>query len=389
MSSITPKQKQVLELMPNTRENIADELGISYRAIRYRMDALEEAGYELERDSNSVWSVVDEYEIQEPVSSRSEEETQPQRENIYNKSQRVKDVHNSLTELEKEVKEALANTNPVLNVTERTEGKSTLVLPHSDAHVGAVIHGRPGVDYYSAEEAQEAIIEYFHTAVNDAKQRRDVEDVVLVMNGDHVDGEGIYPGQRHGQEDNLRDQLRKAGNTYIEQILMLSREFDSVEVYCVPGNHGRIDRESTTNADMMLYDFIETALHYSEADNIRFEKANAAGYAAFDIRGWDYYARHGENFLKHIGTSSGIKRALQWYTKQNGFDVGLRSHYHSVKWECIANEVPIIMTGTTAPPSTFAESMGSDGGETAAFWYATENAPIENFQPIRLGGAKK
>ena len=388
MSDITPKQKQVLELMPDTRESIADELGISYRAVRYRMDSLEEAGYELERDSNSKWSVVDDVEVEEPVPVREDYETQVQRENIYDKSQRVKDAHNSLTELEKEVKEALANTDPVLNVTERTEGKSTLVLPHSDAHVGAVIKDRPGVDYYSAEEAQGAICEYFERAVNDAKQRSGVEDVVLIFNGDHIDGENIYPGQRHKQEDNLRDQLRKAGNTYIEQILMLSREFESVEVYCVPGNHGRIDRESTTNADMMLYDFIETALHYSEADNIRFEKANPAGYVAFDVRGWDYYARHGENFLKHIGTSSGIKRALQWYTKQNGFDVGLRSHYHSVKWECIANEVPIIMTGTTAPPSTFAESGGSDGGETAAFWYATENAPIENFQPIRLGGSK-
>jgi len=382
-SDITPKQQCVLDLMPNTREHIADELGISYRACRYRMDALEEAGYELERDSGGVWSVEDE-DIESKPETRDEHETEVRRQNIYDKSQNVKDAHNALTELEKEVKEALANTNPVLNVTERTEGSSTLVLPHSDSHVGALIEDRPGVDYYSAEEAQGAICEYFERAVSHAKERGDVEDVVLILNGDHLDGEGVFPGQRHEQEDNLRDQLRKAGNTYIEQILMLSREFESVEVYGVPGNHGNIDRESTTNADMMLYDFIETALDYSEANNIRFEKANPAGYVSFNIRGWDYYTRHGENYLNHIGTSTGIRRALQWYTKQNGFDVGIRSHYHSVRWETIADEVPVIMTGSTAPPSTFAESTGSDGGETAAFWYTTEENEIEGFENIRL-----
>jgi hypothetical protein len=404
--NITSKQQAVYDCLPETRKNIADHLDISRRSVRYRMDAIEEdTPVEFERDSDGVWCVSDgsleeDEELpsghkensqdaytktDQPSNGRAEEELEPFREDIYDKAQNTKDVHNALTKLEKEVKEALSNSQPVLNVTERTEGKSTLVLPHSDSHVGAVIKERPTVEYYSAEEAREAITEYFERAVNDANQREDVEDVVLILNGDHLDGEGVFPGQRHEQEDNLRDQLRKAGNTYIEQILMLSCEFESVEVYAVPGNHGNIDRESTTNADMMLYDFVETALSYSDADNIRFEKAHSGGYLSFDIRGWEYFTRHGENYLKHIGTSSGIRRALDWYTRENGFDVGLRSHYHSIKWETIADEVPIIMTGSTAPPSTFAEQSGSDGGETAAFWYATEDNPIESFEQIRLG----
>jgi hypothetical protein len=343
------------------------------------MSSLEEAGYDFERDGNEVWSVSGMSDGEEAV----REEEEPQRVNSYDKAQATKDVHNALTELEKEVKEALNNTDPVVSDYTATEDTSTLVMPHSDSHVGAVIKDRIDVDYYSAEEARGAIVEYFDRCINAARERGDVENAVLIMNGDHLDGEGVFPGQRHAQEDNLRDQLRKAGNTYIEQILKLSREFENVSVYCVPGNHGVFDRESTTNADNMLYDFVETGLHYSDADNIHFEKGTAAGNNVFSIRGWKYFCRHGENYLQHVGTSSGIRRAQDWWMKHK-FDVGIRSHYHTILYETIGDEVPIVMTGSTAPASTFAESRGGAGGKAGVYWFTTKDNVIEDFQPIRF-----
>jgi len=342
------------------------------------MNAIEEqTDISFERDGNNVWSVSDGDEVE------VREEENPKRVNSYDKAQNTKDVHNALTELEQEVKEALNNTDPVVSEYSTTEGTSTLVMPHSDSHVGAVIKDRPKVDYYAAEEARGAITEYFDRCINAARERGDVEDAVVIMNGDHLDGEGIYPSQRHSQDDNLRDQLRKAGNTYIEQILKLSREFENVSVYCVPGNHGRLDRESTTNADNMLYDFVETALHYADANNIHFEKASAAGNNVFDIRGWTYFARHGENYLQHVGTSSGIRRAQDWWMKHQ-FDVGIRSHYHTILYETIGDEIPIVMTGSTAPASTFAESRGGAGGKAGVYWFTTNNEVIDGFQPIRF-----
>src|SRR6056297_2823383 len=102
MPEPTPKQKEVLELLPNTREYIAEELNISRRATRYRMNALEKKGYEVERDSDGVWSLKGMSEIEED-NTRSEEETKPRREDVYDKAQNVKDTHNALTKLEKEV----------------------------------------------------------------------------------------------------------------------------------------------------------------------------------------------------------------------------------------------------------------------------------------------
>lgn len=399
---LTEKQYAVLDLMPATREDIAEELDISIRSVRYRQNAIEkETGMDFERDSDGVWYVSndsneerdaddsEEKEIDSGPSEKDIDDTDPWRVNSYDKAQATKEINNELLEMEKEVKKALDNASRVWNYYDRTDGKSTLVIPHSDAHIGAIIDERYGVNYYSAEEAQEVVSEYIDKCVSAAKERGDVEDVVLLLNGDHLDGEGIYPGQRAEQEDDLQDQLRKATRTYMEQILKLSDEFEFVDIYCVPGNHGSIDKRSTTNADGMLYDNIETALSYSDMENVNVTKAGPGGFVNFEVRGWEYFSRHGQDYLEHVGTSSGIRRALDWYTQYDGFDVGIRSHYHSIKYEPIADEVPIIMTGSPAPPSTFAESKAADGGCCGVYWFATDDRAIDGFQPIRLDSAKE
>jgi len=165
MSNITTEQKKVLDLMPNTRKNIAEELGISRRACRYRMKTLEEDhGYEFYMTSDHVWHEVD----ADNDSKRSEE---PKRINSYNKAQATKEVHNELTELEKEVKKALNNTEPVTTRYNRSASGSTLVLPHSDAHVGSVVQDRYDVDYYGAEEARKAIREFVDKGIAHANRR--------------------------------------------------------------------------------------------------------------------------------------------------------------------------------------------------------------------------
>lgn len=398
-ADITPKQQEVLGEMPAKRNEIAEELNISRRAVRYRQNAIEEeTDISFERDSDGKWSISQDSEDEEEQCNSEEKEdhsvahtqpnrpyneTEPKRVDSYSRAQNTKDTHNQLTELEIEIKEALENIEPVVSEYSRTEGKSTLVIPHSDSHVGAIVEDRYDVDYYSAEEARGVINEYFDRCIQSAREREDVEDVVVIFNGDHLDGEGIFPAQRHEQEDGLRDQQRKAGRTYIEQLLKLSDEFENVWVYQVPGNHGRLDKESTTNADMMLYDFIEVAIDYSPVENVHIEKAGAGGFLNFTLRGWNYLCRHGESMLEHVGTSSGKDRAKNHYM-QYDYDIFIRSHYHAVKYEVIGDNVPIVMTGSPAPQSTFAEKRSAGGGKSGVHWFTTEENVIEEYQPMDL-----
>lgn len=73
---LTEEQCEVLKLLPDTRDNIADELGISRRAVRGRMKGIEDNGGSFHRDGDYVWYWEGDVPIDEVVelSEKGEEE---------------------------------------------------------------------------------------------------------------------------------------------------------------------------------------------------------------------------------------------------------------------------------------------------------------------------
>lgn len=71
---LTEGQKEIVELIPSTREEIAEELGISRRSVRYRMNKIEENGGKFRRDSDYVWYWDGEEDVEEFVEEDTEEE---------------------------------------------------------------------------------------------------------------------------------------------------------------------------------------------------------------------------------------------------------------------------------------------------------------------------
>lgn len=70
----TQKQIEVLKLIPDTRENIADKLGISRRAVRGRMDGIEAEGGSFRRDENFVWHWAGETDLENLLARLEREE---------------------------------------------------------------------------------------------------------------------------------------------------------------------------------------------------------------------------------------------------------------------------------------------------------------------------
>lgn len=97
-------------------------------------------------------------------------------------------------------------------------------------------------------------------------QRADhpVPHCVVLFGGDHVEGNGIFPGQVHEVDSTSYSQLFAATNLMTETVLSLLKDFDTVEVYSVPGNHGRIGRKGDeareTNLDNIAYGFARQQL---------------------------------------------------------------------------------------------------------------------------------
>ena len=123
----------------------------------------------------------------------------------------------------------------------------------------------------SESYSTEVCIERIRTVVERVRritrvQRADhpVRHCVVMLGGDHVEGNGIFPGQTHEVDSTSYAQLFAATNLMVETILSLLEDFETVEVYSVPGNHGRLGRKGDeareTNLDNIAYGFARMQL---------------------------------------------------------------------------------------------------------------------------------
>jgi len=340
MPEPTPKQKEVLDLMPNSREFIAEELNISRRSVRYRMNALEKKGYEVERDSDGVWGIVGESDTEnEEKTERSEEKTKPRRNasvkriNTYDNAQATKDINNALLDIEKQVVEAVNKVPVDYPEFENSENSSTLVIPRSDDHFGVKVEGRSVNSDYSTPIARERVNYVINDAIEKARKRGDVENVVMPILGDVIDGENVYPGHEVNLQDFMNDQIKKASSVYINQIQKLSEEFEHVKIPLCPGNHANIG--TISNADDIIYNQLEMGVELLGIDNVSFVRDNSA-YVEFTIRGYDGYGRHGDDALEHASTSSGDDRWMNW-KEDSDFDVAYHGHHHQLRLEPVGH----------------------------------------------------
>lgn len=418
ISDLTPKQKAVYDCLPETRKNIAEHLDISRRSVRYRMSAIEEdTDIDFERDSDGVWYVsdgsfdgeddspsVDEESLEEAYrdaneQTRSDEEeseivsynrdsmdTESKREawrvNSYNKAQATKDVNNELTEIEQELKEALNSRTIQYTDFDRSENASTLVIPRSDDHFGVKVDGRSINEEYSTPIARERVNYVIDHAIQKSRERGDVEDVVVPLLGDFVDGEKVYPGHESNLGQYLRGQIREAAKVYINQVEKLADEFDHVTVVTCPGNHGSFGDGVVSNADDIVYDEVELGIDLLGIDNVSFQHSPNSVYVEFDIRGWKAYGRHGQDALEHASTSSGDDRWMNW-KEESDFDVAYHGHHHQLRTEPVGY-AQLFQCGTTVPPSLFVNQIGKTGVPRVFYHFTTDEQMIDGMEIINF-----
>lgn len=403
ISGLTPKQQAVYDCLPETRKNIAEHLGISRRSVRYRMDAIEEdTPIEFERDSDGVWcvsgsSLEEDEELpsedeeteqhgytqaEEPSNGRAEEgrNTEVLRENTYEKAQATKEINNELLEIEREIKQAIQDVPHYNTDFERTKGNSTLVIPRSDDHFGAKVESRSVNAEFTTEIAKDRIEHTIDSAISSAHDREEyVEDVVLGLFGDHIEGEYIFNNQIAHLDEFLREQIKEASTFYVNQIEKLCHEFENVKVVTCPGNHGRTS--GVTNADDIVFDWIQTGLQWKDVDNVEFVESNGK-YVEFNIRDFDGYARHGTDALKHASTTSGDDRWMNW-KEESPFDIAYHGHHHELRVEPVGHS-QVFQCGTPVPPSLFVNSIGETGKPRTMFHFTTDEKVIEGLDILEF-----
>ena len=152
----------------------------------------------------------------------------------------------------------------------------------SDLHVGSKIipEETEGLGHYDVETYEKRTERWLHKMVlfrDQDKTSLGLNKLVLNYLGDIVEGESIYPGQAFALDSFLFDQYRVAVQTEINAILTLAGHFPSIEIFCVPGNHGRVGKKGehhrTTNFDLFFYDMIKERLKSQENVKVYFSKS--------------------------------------------------------------------------------------------------------------------
>lgn len=197
---------------------------------------------------------------------------------------------------------------------------------------------------YNTEVCRQRVLAYAHKIVAITEiQRKDhpVDEIVVAMLGDMVEGVDIFPGQQWLIDSTLYKQVFKSTPSIVADFLrILAANFKVVRVEAVQGNHGRIGRKGQygpeDNADKMTYSIAEllTAGEPRITWNIADPEGERAWYQIMEIGNYKAMLIHGDQ----IKGSNGFpwyglgKKVPAWASGALGKGVTFQDlymgHYH-------------------------------------------------------------
>lgn len=258
----------------------------------------------------------------------------------YNAEQRVAELEQASRRLQRQLAQAKAKTADLVTAVyeaahdaalvagvpgpvkppkaDRRKGGEVALLHLTDTHVGAVTAS------YDTSVAQQRIRETVAKTISLTEiQRADhpVEGCVLMLGGDHIEQTGQFPNQAWQVDGSTFKQMFDASAFIQEAILTLLAEFRWVQVYAVPGNHGRVGRgkgrqsvdyESATNWDSILFKICRDQL----ADQNRLEWIDSDDwYQVVEIGEYRALLHHGDTirgFGGNIPAYGILRKHLSW-----------------------------------------------------------------------------
>ncbi|MFJ9413072.1 hypothetical protein ACIRPT_02760 [Streptomyces sp. NPDC101227] len=241
---------------------------------------------------------------------------------------------------------------------------------------------------YNSTVARERVMRYAQKIVGLAETQRlhhPVRHCVIPMLGDMVEGVDIFPGQQWLIDSTLYDQLFNTTPALLADFVRyLLAHFETVTVYAVDGNHGRIGRRGQfgpmDNADRMLYRILAMLLR----DEPRFQlhMADPQGernwYQVMQLGNYTAMLIHGDQIRGHSG--------FPWYglgKKVNGWGSGgipekfrdvFMGHYHQLA-RIPLNQRSVWVNGSTESTNTYAsESLAAQSEPSQWLLFVDPNA---------------
>lgn len=293
------------------------------------------------------------------------------------------------------------------------EGNEDMVCHRSDDHIGAAYSDEYGNDTFNADIGISRVRTVNNRVFETKKRQEDAgiefDTLHLVMGGDHLHGTGIHDDQPWETELSIPEQLTVATDIYMEFIDRATKEFESVQVVCQPGNHGELRGDGMApddNVDTAFFMMLDRRVRDREYDNVKFVRSESGNFTNFRMRvdkekdqekanqlgidvselptelesGHRGHLRHGQDSLEHIGTSSGKNRWRGWLNKHK-FDIAYRGHYHTLQLDSVLN-TKVVESGAIVPPDDFEESLSEWSEPAATVHGISDTKTMTWFYPI-------
>lgn len=292
-----------------------------------------------------------------------------------------KDFRGICQDIINEAKELLSATPIHTHPTTYTKEGLSALLVLSDLHIGEVIkvNGKTVFDLQIAHDGLFSIIEQFIAARE--LDGYDIDECVVLLAGDIIDGEMIYPGQSFDTTDHAFGQLKDGSLMIWKALTRLSEVFPVVKVYCVPGNHGRTTKlhHQMSNWDNVLYFGLQLMANMA-GTNIEVHTPMQM-WIDFKIRNYTVHARH--IGVVQASTAGPAKKVLTWMDGHNA-DLMFFGHYHQPEMYSMGHR-RIFKNGSLPPANDFAEMLGFQDG-TGQWMVGITDANSVAFSKILLPG---
>lgn len=164
----------------------------------------------------------------------------------------------------KEVKTLPSSYKPKIPKIKAKYNQEYAVLEFSDVQLGSIVEKREtgGLCVYNKQEFVKRIEKLTKSVFEIIEIQRNggipIKKLKLHVLGDIVQGEDVFPGQGFKIDTLLLEQVFVLGDKIVELLLYpLSTLFEDIEIFCIPGNHGKQGRQHqasrTSNWDYIVY----------------------------------------------------------------------------------------------------------------------------------------
>jgi hypothetical protein len=224
----------------------------------------------------------------------------------------------------------------------------------SDTHNGKL------TDTYNSEVLKDKFDGLYKQIKDTTRTYKDIDDIHVVLLGDIIDGEGIYPTQSYECEYDVDTSEDSSIAIFRDFYDRLGNEYNHIYTHAVYGNHGRTGKYNspTNNYDLKFYKRLGDNYH---KDNSYIFDIKQKWYGYYSIYDHNILIHHGNKIkmYQNIPLYGIINKHMRWMLggiseTYSAMFVGHFHSLHAMEW----NGVMIQLNGTPVTSDPFCEELG-------------------------------